>query len=93
MQMPARGKLYIRLCPAVMRLALASFATITLVSSYYRFQHIVQQAEEKNPEEMGSSASEILHVQFARYLAGCARRNTSFSASLIRTNRDYDLSL
>lgn len=61
-----------------------SFVIITLVASYYRFQHIVEQAEEKNPEEMGSTASEILRVQLARYLAGCSRRGTSFSMSLIK---------
>lgn len=63
-----------------------SFIVITLVSSYYRFQHIVQQAEDTQPEEMGISASDILRVQLARYLAGCARRGTSFSLSLIQVN-------
>jgi len=63
---------------------IVSFVAITLVASYYRFQFIVQQAEEKDPEEMGASASEILRVQLARYLAGCARRGTSFSISLIK---------
>lgn len=61
-----------------------SFAALTLIASYYRFQHIVELAEKSNPEDMGASASEILRVQMARYLAGCARRNTSFSFSLIR---------
>ena len=60
-----------------------SFVIIVLVSSYYRFQHIVEQAEESSPEEMGTSAKEILRVQLARYLAGCARRGTSFSMALI----------
>lgn len=63
----------------------ASFVVITLISSYYRFQHIVEQAEEKSPEEMSTSANEILRVQLARFLAGCARRGTSFSISLIKT--------
>lgn len=62
-----------------------SFVAITLTASYYRFQNIVKQAEEKDPEEMGASASEILRVQLARYVAGCARRGTSFSMSLIKT--------
>ncbi len=61
-----------------------SFVVITLIASYYRFQHIVEMAEEHDPEEMGSTASEILRVQLARYLAGCARRGTSFSVSLIK---------
>ena len=63
-----------------------SFVVITLVSSYYRFQHIVQQAENTQPEEMGATAIDILRVQLARYLAGCARRGTSFSISLIQLN-------
>lgn len=61
-----------------------SFLIITLVSSYYRFQHIVQLAEDTQPEDMGATAADILRVQLARYLAGCARRGTSFSISLIR---------
>jgi diguanylate cyclase (GGDEF)-like protein len=60
-----------------------SFAVITLIASYYRFQHIVEQAEKKNPEEMGTSANEVLRVQLARYLAGCGRRGASFSLALI----------
>lgn len=63
-----------------------SFVLITLVSSYYRFQHIVEQAEEKDPEEIGTSAMEVLRVQLARYLAGCGRRGTSFSLALIETD-------
>jgi diguanylate cyclase (GGDEF)-like protein len=61
----------------------ASFLVITVVASYYRFQHIVELADKTQPEELGSTASEILRVQLARYLAGCARRGTSFSLSLI----------
>ncbi len=61
-----------------------SFVVITLISSYYRFQHIVEQAEKQNPEEMGTSANEILRVQLARYLAGCGRRGSSFSIALIK---------
>ncbi|WP_372795675.1 diguanylate cyclase domain-containing protein [Pontiella sp.] len=64
-----------------------SFITITLIASYYRFQNIVQQAEETNPDEMGASASDVLRVQLARYLAGCARRGTSFSIALIRQQK------
>jgi diguanylate cyclase (GGDEF)-like protein len=60
-----------------------SFVGITLVASYYRFQNIVQMAEDTQPEEMGASPTDILRVQLARYLAGCARRGTSFSVSLI----------
>ena len=63
-----------------------SFVIITAVASYYRFQHIVEQAEGTQPEDMGVSASDILRVQLARYLAGCARRGTSFSLSLIRVD-------
>jgi diguanylate cyclase (GGDEF)-like protein len=61
-----------------------SFVVITLVASYYRFQNIVLLAEEMQPEEMGAKPEDILRVQLARYLAGCARRGTSFSISLIR---------
>lgn len=61
-----------------------SFIAITLISSYYRFQHVVEMAERTNPEDMGTDAEEILRVQLARYLAGCARRGTSFSLSLIQ---------
>ncbi|WP_372846381.1 diguanylate cyclase domain-containing protein [Pontiella sp.] len=61
-----------------------SFVVITLIASYYRFQNIVQLAEEMQPEEMGAKPEDILRVQLARYLAGCARRGTSFSISLIR---------
>ncbi|MEE9369410.1 MAG: diguanylate cyclase [Pontiella sp.] len=69
-----------------------SFAVITLTASYYRFQNIVKMAENTQPEEMGSSPAEILRVQLARYLAGCARRGTSFSISLIKTNKqDLDI--
>ena len=63
-----------------------SFVVITAVSSYYRFQHIVQQAEDTQPEEMGADPLDVLRVQLARYLAGCARRNSSFSIALVRMN-------
>jgi len=62
-----------------------SFVLITMVASYYRFQHIVELAEKKQPEEMGATADDVLRVQLARYLAGCARRGTSFATALIRT--------
>ena len=65
---------------------IVSFVVITMVSSYYRFLHIVEQAETSSPEEMGAVPLDILRVQLARFLAGCARRNTSFSLSLIRVN-------
>ncbi|MBN2162359.1 MAG: diguanylate cyclase [Pontiellaceae bacterium] len=72
----------------------ASFFVITLIASYYRFQHIVEQAEESDPEDMGSTAGEILRVQLARYLAGCARRNTSFCISLIHVeNPGFHISM
>ncbi len=60
-----------------------SFVAITLISSYYRFLGIVKLAEDTQPEEMGSTAIEVLRIQLARYLAGCARRGSSFSVSLI----------
>jgi len=63
-----------------------SFVAIVLIASYYRFQHIVQMAEGTNPEDMGVSSFDVLRVQLARYLAGCARRNTSFFISLIQVN-------
>lgn len=65
---------------------LASFIVITLIASYYRFQKIIQLAETSSPEEMGTTASDILHVQLARYLAACARKGTAFSCALIRTH-------
>jgi len=61
-----------------------SFVVITAVASYYRFQHIVEKAETSSPEEMGATPLDILRVQLARFLAGCARRGSSFSLSLIR---------
>jgi diguanylate cyclase (GGDEF)-like protein len=63
-----------------------SFAAIVLISSYYRFQHIVQKAEDTSPEDMGVSTIDVLRVQLARYLADCARRGNSFSLSLIQVN-------
>lgn len=74
----------------VVVMVIGSFVLITLVSSYYRFQNVVQQAEKMNPEDIGSNADEVLRVQMARYLAGCARRGTSFSLSLINV-RNSDL--
>jgi len=71
---------------SVVLATVVSFAVIVLISSYYRFQHIVEQAEDTDPEEMGATAIDILRVQLARYLAGCARRNSSFSLSLIRVD-------
>lgn len=71
---------------SVVAATVISFAVIVLIASYYRFQHIVEQAENTDPEEMGATPVDILRVQLARYLAGCARRNTSFSLSLIRVN-------
>ena len=71
---------------SVVAAIVVSFLLITLIASYYRFQHIVDLAEDTQPEDMGATAVDILRVQLARYLAGCARRNTSFSLSLIRVN-------
>jgi diguanylate cyclase (GGDEF)-like protein len=63
-----------------------SFLVIGLTASYYRFQHLVQLAEDTQPEEMGATAFDILRVQMARYLAECARRGTSFTIALIQPN-------
>jgi len=63
-----------------------AFVVIALISSYYRFQHIVQKAEDTAPEDMDVSFTDILRVQLARYLAECARRGSSFSLSLIKVN-------
>ncbi len=60
-----------------------SFVGITFIASYYRFQHIIQMAKGTNPADMGATETDILRVQLARYFAGCARRGTSFSISLI----------
>ncbi len=61
-----------------------SFVVITLIASYYRFQYIVRMAESTEPEELDASVGDVLRLQLARYIAGCARRSTSFSLSLIR---------
>ena len=71
---------------SVVAAVVVSFVIITLIASYYRFQHIVELAEDTQPEDMGATAIDILRVQLARYLAGCARRGTAFSLSLIRVN-------
>ncbi len=71
---------------SVLASVVISFVFITVISSYYRFQHIIEMAEDTQPEEMGATAVDILRVQLVRYLAGCARRGTSFSLSLIRLN-------
>jgi diguanylate cyclase (GGDEF)-like protein len=63
-----------------------SFAVIVLIASYYRFQHIVEKAEEAESGEGEVSFSDVLRVQLARYFAGCARRGTSFSLSLIQVD-------
>jgi hypothetical protein len=61
-----------------------SFALITLVASYYRFQHILELAEKEKPEEAGVVTADFVRVQLARYLTTCARRGTSFSVALVR---------
>jgi len=71
---------------SVVAAVVVSFVAIVLVASYFRFQRIVQMAESTLPEDMGVSANDILRVQLARYLAGCARRGSSFSLSLIHVN-------
>ncbi|MEN7972376.1 MAG: diguanylate cyclase [Verrucomicrobiota bacterium] len=71
---------------SVLLAVVVSFVLIVLIASYYRFLHIVQKAEDTQPEEMGVSSSDILRVQIARYLAGCARRNTSFSLAMIQVD-------
>ena len=71
---------------SVVAATVVSFVVITAIASYYRFQHIVEQAEDTQPEDMGVSSVDILRVQLARYLAGCARRGTSFSLALIRVD-------
>lgn len=70
----------------VVAVMLLCFGLITLVASYYRFQHIVRQAEDTQPADMGASPFDILRVQLARYLGECSRRGTSFSISLIQVN-------
>jgi hypothetical protein len=71
---------------SVVAATVISFIAIVLVSSYYRFQHIVQKAEDTQPEEMGVPVSDVLRVQLARYFSGCARRGTSFSLCLVHLN-------
>ena len=63
-----------------------SFVAISLISSYYRFQHIVQQAEDAPSKNRDVPGSDILRVQLARYLTGCAQRGSSFTLSLIQAN-------
>ncbi len=63
-----------------------SFVVIALISSYYRFQHIVQQAESSGSADVAVSTADILRVQLARYFSACARRGASFSLSLIQVN-------
>ena len=69
-----------------------SFLLIALIASYHRFQQIVTLAEESNPEDMGATANDIMRVQLALYLAGCARRGTSFSVAVVRLD-DPDISV
>jgi len=61
-----------------------SFAAITLVASYLRFQQVVKQTDEQDPDEIGISAGDAVRLQLARFQDGCARRRTSFALSLIR---------
>lgn len=71
---------------SVVAAVVVSFVVIVLIASYYRFQHIVQQAEDTHPKDMDVPAPDILRVQLARYLTGCAHRGTSFTLSLIQVN-------
>jgi diguanylate cyclase (GGDEF)-like protein len=71
---------------SVVAATVISFIAIVLISSYYRFQHIVQKAEHTQPDEMGVPVSDVLRVQLARYLSGCAGRGTSFSVCLVHLN-------
>ena len=63
-----------------------SFVIIAVISSHYRFLHIVRKAEDTEPEEMGASAADVLRAQLARYLSHCKRKGTSFCISLIQVN-------
>jgi len=65
-----------------------SFVLLTLVASYYRFMSIIKLAETTQPEEMGTSAENILHIQIIRYLARCNRKNTSFSLGIIKIKQN-----
>ena len=56
-----------------------TFVLITLVASYYRFQHILELAEKEPSEEAGVMDSDVLRVQIARYLTGCSRYDRYFS--------------
>jgi diguanylate cyclase (GGDEF)-like protein len=70
----------------VLAAVILSFVAITLIASYYRFQHIIEQAEKVDPDNLGASAMEVLRVQLACYLASCARRGTMFSIALVRVD-------
>ena len=63
-----------------------SFAVILLVSSYYRFQHIVKMAEDTDPGDLGVAATDVLRMHLARYLAGSSRQGSSFSLAVIQVN-------
>jgi len=65
-----------------------SFLLLTLIASYYRFQTIIKLAENTQPEEMGSSPLDILHIQLVRYIARSTRNNTAFSLAIIKFNLD-----
>jgi len=65
-----------------------SFLLLTLIASYYRFQTIVKLAENTQPEEMGSTPLDVLHIQLVRYIARSTRNNTAFSLGIIRIDQD-----
>ena len=78
------GKEFLFSALAVFGSAILFFIIVLLAVSYYRFLDIVEEAEKVSPDEMGTTAGEVLRVQIARYLAGCGRRGTSFSMALIK---------
>lgn len=69
----------------VLAVSVVSFVVILLVTSYYRFQHVVELAEKVDADELGTSETEVIRVQLARYVANCSRRGISFSLALIKS--------
>ena len=69
----------------VLAVSVVSFVVILLVTSYYRFQHVVELAEKVDADELGTSETEVIRVQLARYVASCSRRGISFALALIKS--------
>ncbi|MBN2684839.1 MAG: diguanylate cyclase [Pontiellaceae bacterium] len=69
----------------VLAVSIISFIVILLVTSYYRFQHVVELAEKVDADDLGTSEAEVIRVQLARYVASCSRRGISFSLALIKS--------